>query len=76
MVVLTGLICLCRVPLMSTSLQSFSRDGLTMIEKRVPSHKDALVKTTEDAIQAQATIFSGGSSKKTDDDEEDDEGGA
>lgn len=43
-------------------------DGLTMIEKRVPLHKETLVKSAEATISAQATIFSGGSSKKDDDD--------
>ena len=50
-----------------------------MIEKRVPQHKETLVKTCEETIQAQATIFSGGGSKKSegDDDEtgSDDKGG-
>jgi hypothetical protein len=44
-----------------------------MIEKRVPFNKETLVKTTESAIQAQATIFSGGGSKRTDDDEDDED---
>jgi len=48
-------------------------DGLTMIEKRVPSHKETLVKSTEACIQAQATIFSGGARRS--DDEDEDEGG-
>jgi hypothetical protein len=48
-------------------------DSLTMIEKRVPQHKETLVKTCEETIQAQATIFSGGGARKSDG--EDDEGG-
>jgi hypothetical protein len=44
-----------------------------MIEKRVPQHKETLVKTCEETIQAQATIFSGGGARKSDG--EDDEGG-
>ena len=48
-------------------------DSLTMIEKRVPQHKETLVKTCEETIQAQATIFSGGGARKSDGD--DDEGG-
>jgi hypothetical protein len=42
-----------------------------MIEKRVPSHKDMLVRTAEEAIQSQATIFAGGGGKKADDDDDD-----
>lgn len=45
-----------------------------MIEKRVPTHKETLVRTTEEVIQAQATIFSGGSRKSdSGEDEEDNE---
>ena len=44
-----------------------------MIEKRVPQHKETLVKMCEETIQAQATIFSGGGARKSDGD--DDEGG-
>jgi hypothetical protein len=40
----------------------------------VPFNKETLVKTTEETVQAQATIFSGGT-KKADDDDEDDEVG-
>jgi len=47
-------------------------DGLTMIEKRVPSHKETLVKSTEACIQAQATIFSGGGGRRNEDDDEGD----
>jgi len=42
-----------------------------MIEKRVPAHKETLVKSTEECIQAQATIFSGGGGRKGDDGDDD-----
>ena len=41
-----------------------------MIEKRVPSNKETLVRQTEMSIQLQATIFSGGGSRKNDEEEE------
>ena len=48
-------------------------DGLTMIEKRVPTHKETLVRVTEECIQAQATIFSGGSRKSDSNDADEEE---
>jgi hypothetical protein len=45
-----------------------------MIEKRVPGHKETLVRSTEECIQAQATIFSGGGSRKSEDQDDDGDG--
>ena len=42
-------------------------DSLTVIEKRVPTNVDQLVKKTEATIRAQATIFQGGGGGDGDD---------
>lgn len=44
-----------------------------MIEKRVPLHKENLVKTTENAIYSQATVFQGGNTRSGDDSDDDDD---
>lgn len=39
-------------------------DGLTMIEKRIPSNKDTLIRTAELAFLSQATALGGSASVK------------